>query len=271
MLYLIATPIGNLKDITYRAVEILHTCDYLLCEDTRHSKVLLTHYGIQKPLRSFHAHNEAGKENEVIEDLKKGLNIALLSDAGTPGVCDPGYLLGLRCRQEKIPFTALPGPCAAILGLTLSGLKMDRFQFMGFLPKTASDLKKTLIDMLGYSGTSICYESPHRLVETLEVLSQCGKDHSVCVGRELTKIYEEALRGSAQELLEHFQKFPPKGEIVLLIEGKEKVDYSHMSPIEHVNLLQQQYGISQKEAIKMAAELRDVPKREIYKLTNVAK
>jgi 16S rRNA (cytidine1402-2'-O)-methyltransferase len=265
MLYLIATPIGNLSDISYRAVAVLQTCDYILCEDTRHSRYLLEHYGIHKKLHSYHQFNESKAEDEIINDLRLGLTLALISDAGTPLICDPGYRLIQRCLKEDLPYSALPGPCAALLALTLSGFNPDHFQFVGFLPKKETELKKMLAELLYYTGTSICYETPHRLQQTLKELSQSADQRLICVARELTKKFETLHRGTALELLEYFNKTPPRGEIVLLISGnKEATDFTHLSPEEHVAFLQKNYGLSLQEAIKMAAQLRGVRKKEIY-------
>jgi len=261
MLYLVATPIGNLADITYRAVRVLGECDLILCEDTRTSLILLTHYGIQKPLRSYHKFNEAKVEQKVLSYLRAGKNMALLSDAGTPGIADPGQRLMALCRKERIAVSILPGACAALAALSLSGYQSDRFQFVGFLPKKISEKKLALVEMAHYSGTSICFEAPQRLVETLSLLP---KGQLCAVARELTKIYEECLEGTAEELGRHFTAHPPRGELVLLVQGV--VPECSLSPLEHVRLLQEEYGLPEREAIKVAAQVRGVPKREIYNL-----
>ena len=220
MLYLVATPIGNLGDFSFRAVETLKSCDYILCEDTRRSGILLKHYGIDVRMRSFHMFNEARKEDEVIEDLKNGKKIALISDAGTPGINDPGERLVQRCKKEELPLSAIPGPCALITALTLSGLPTAKFQFLGFLPKKPSHHKRAIQEMLDYAGTSICYESPFRLIKSLKKICELDKDRTVCVARELTKTFEEVFTASAENTLAHFQKKTVKGEIALLINGK---------------------------------------------------
>jgi 16S rRNA (cytidine1402-2'-O)-methyltransferase len=259
MLYLIATPIGNLKDITFRAVEILKSCDYILCEDTRHSQVLLKHYNIEKPLKSFHQFNEKSREEEIIADLKAGQTLAVISDAGTPGVCDPGEALVRRCRQEGLPVTAVPGPCAWVTALSLSRMSKEKAQFIGFL-----DLKE-LPYLLSYSGTTVCYEAPHRILSTLEAITKLDPQRQVCVMRELTKTYEECLEGTASELAAHFKQTPPRGEVVLLIAG-HTLNFKELSEVEHVKALQAQFHLSLADAIKAAAELRGVPKRVIYNL-----
>jgi len=269
MLYIVATPIGNLGDMTFRAVEVLNSCDYILCEDTRHSLPLLKHYGIHKPRKSYHKFSEASKLLKVIEDLQSGKTIALISDAGTPGISDPGSRLVKNCVQENIPVISIPGPCAAVAALTCSGFDTDRFQFLGFLPRKSGELQKTLQEILTYPGTTVCYESPHRLLKVLEILHQIIPERILAVARELTKKFEEVRRGTPQELIDYWKSHPLKGEIVLLISGRPAettVDWSHMSPLEHVTYLEEAYGISRKDAIKLAAEQRGVPRREIYNI-----
>ncbi len=265
MLYLIATPIGNLSDLSFRAVETLKSCDYILCEDTRHSSRLLNHYDIHKPLKSYHKFNESKELDTIIEDLKKGLNISLISDAGTPTLCDPGHLLIQQCRQEKLDITAIGGPCAAILALILSGFDPIPFQFIGFLPKKQSELTRQLTQLLTYEGTSIAYETPHRILETLELIKAIAPKRTLAIARELTKIHEECLTGSAEELLAHFHSHPPKGELVMLIErAQEQIDWSHLSLHEHVVAVQKEWNLSLNEAIKTVAQIRGIPKRAVY-------
>jgi|694.fasta_scaffold07759_10 16S rRNA (cytidine1402-2'-O)-methyltransferase len=265
MLYLIATPIGNLGDMTFRAVEMLQQCDYVLCEDTRHSRLLLEHYKIDTPLKSFHKFSEASKEKEVLSDLQSGKEIALISDAGTPGISDPGTRLVKSCLEERIPVVSIPGPCAAIAALTCSGLDTDTFQFIGFLPRKPNSVRKILQEALMYSGTTICYESPQRLLKVLSLIDELSPDRHLVVARELTKKFEETIRGKAKEIIEHFSHSAPKGEIVLLIEkAAEILDWSKLTPEEHVDFLQHAYHLCKQEAIKLAAKQRNVPKREIY-------
>lgn len=267
MLYLIATPIGNLADITLRALETLKTCDYILCEDTRHSLILLQHYQIQKPLKSYHKFNQASQAESILKDLESGQHICLISDAGTPGISDPGADLVKLCIEHNLPITALPGPCAAIQALSCSGLPTDRFQFCGFLPRKDNELKRELQAMLTYQGTTICYESPHRLLQVLECIQTMQPQRQLVVGRELTKKFEEMVRGTPSMLIEHWQQTPLKGEIVLLISpASEKTmhDWSEWTPEEHVQWIQDHYALSRKEAIKLVADLRGVPKRQIY-------
>lgn len=268
MLYLVATPIGNLADITLRALETLKACDYILCEDTRHSLILLQHYLIQKPLKSYHKFNEASAAESILRDLKEGKNICLVSDAGTPGISDPGAELVKLCIENDLPITALPGPCAAIQAISCSGLPTDRFQFLGFLPKKEEELKRQLYDILNYPGTTLCYESPHRLVNVLELIDKISPDCHLVVARELTKKFEEIVRGSAGFLIQYWNTHTLKGEIVLLFSpvyhGKEE-QWKQWTPQDHVKWIEETYNLSKKDAIKLAAEQRDVPKRQIYK------
>lgn len=267
VLYLIATPIGNLADITFRAIEILKICDYILCEDTRHSSILLSHYEIRKPLKSYHKFNESFRAESAIEDLKAGMVIGLISDAGTPGISDPGSDLVRLCIEHALPVSVIPGPCAAIHALTCSGLPTDRFQFWGFLEKRENDLRRDLQTIFSYHGTTICYESPHRLLHTLKTINELQPERPLTVGRELTKKFEEFVRGTAEVLLEYWKKTPVKGEIVLLIAPppkEQQLDWSEWPPEEHVRWFESTYNVTSKEAIKYVAELRGVPKRHIY-------
>lgn len=268
MLYLVATPIGNLADISLRALEVLKTSDYILCEDTRHSGILFNHYQIKKPLKSYHKFNESFRAESVIEDLEAGKIICLVSDAGTPGISDPGEEIVKQCIERNISVTAIPGPCAAIQALICSGFCTTRFQFCGFLPKKENELKRELQQILSYQGTSICYESPHRLIDVLNVIQDMQSERLLCVGRELTKRFEEIVRGTPQFLLQYWNENLLKGEIVLLISPPpidQIPDWEGWTPEEHVDWVQKTYNIDHKEAIKLVANLRGVPKRQIYK------
>lgn len=267
MLYIVATPIGNLSDITYRAIETLKLCDYILCEDTRHSITLLSHYDIQKPLKSYHKFNESARQEEVINDLHAGKNIALISDAGTPGISDPGAQLIAACISQNINVVAIPGACAAITALCCSGLDTERFQFWGFLPKKQGELKRSLHEILAYSGTTVCYESPNRLLDVLEILNEIAPDRPIVVARELTKKFEEVQRGTSIELIQHWKKSILKGEIVLLISGDKKEaagDWQDLTPLQHVEIVQSTYGLTKQEAIQTVAKIRGTSKRDIY-------
>lgn len=267
MLYVVATPIGNLSDITFRAIDTLKKCDYILCEDTRHSSILLNHYEIKKSLKSFHKFSEMSKQNQIMSDLKQGYVICLISDAGTPGISDPGEKLIQECLDNGIQVIAIPGPCAAITALCCSGLSTSRFQFVGFLPKKASELKRSLQDILSYSGTTICYESPNRLIDVLEKIQELAPDRFLVVARELTKKYEEIKRDTAVNLISYWKNAVLKGEIVLIISSapeKNTHDWDTLSPQQHVELMQQTYGITRQEAIVHVAKIRGLSKRDIY-------
>jgi 16S rRNA (cytidine1402-2'-O)-methyltransferase len=266
VLYLVSTPIGNLADFSFRAVTVLKKCHYILCEDTRHSRHLLEHYQIETALHSFHKFNETKIESKVIEDLKAGKTLALISDAGTPLISDPGQELVAKCRAEELPVSALPGACAVTNALVLSALPASPFQFLGFLPKKQKELQTTLAQALMYNGTTVAYESPHRIEETLSLLLLLSKARTLCIARELTKLHEECLWGNAEELLAHFKKKPPRGEMVLLLSPPpQQIAYEDLSLKELVDMLQQDLQLSKGEAIKMAAHMHSLPKKEVYK------
>ncbi len=266
MLYLVSTPIGNLSDISFRAIETLKAVDLILCEDTRHSLKLLNHYDIHKPLRSYHKFNEMEKLEEFVELLKDGKSIALISDAGTPLISDPGHLLVKACVEASVEVTAIPGPCALIHALTCSGLSSERFQFVGFLPKKEKELRKNLADLAEYAGVSIAYESPERIENTLEMIADINPALSICISRELTKKFETHLRGTAAEVLDQVKATPLKGECVLLIEGMQRTtDFSSLNVEEHVQIIQDTYQVPKREAIKIVAGLRNLNKRDLYR------
>ncbi len=217
MLTIIPTPIGNLEDITLRAIRSLREADYIAVEDTRHASILLRHLKIFKPLVSFHEHNEAARSAELIGRLKSGFQIALISDAGTPGISDPGSRLIRLCITENLPFTVLPGPSAIPTALVGSGFPAEKFYFGGFLPNKSGQRSMELQRAISRSETSIYFESPHRLIKSLTALVEIAPQISICVARELSKKFEEYRRGCAAEVLDHFVHHPPKGEIVLLI------------------------------------------------------
>lgn len=220
-LYLVPSPIGNLGDITYRAVEILRQADVILCEDTRTSSVLMRHYNIQKPLTPYHAHNEHKVLTHLIDQLKAGKTFALLTDAGTPGISDPGFLLARECTRNNIPIECLPGATAFVPALVQSGIPSNRFVFEGFLPLKKG--RQTMLKQLAEEErTIILYESPHRLVKTLhELVTYLGTDRQAAVCRELTKMFEETNKNALSALAAHYEQHPPKGEIVIVIAGKE--------------------------------------------------
>ncbi|MCF8227120.1 MAG: 16S rRNA (cytidine(1402)-2'-O)-methyltransferase [Bacteroidales bacterium] len=218
-LILIPTPIGNLEDITFRALKTMREADLILAEDTRKTGILLKHYEISKPLSSFHQHNEHKKLQQVIETLNSGKTIALVTDAGTPGISDPGFLLVRECIRNHIEVECLPGPTAFIPALVNSGLPSDRFVFEGFLPQKKGRNKR-LQALKNEQRTMVFYESPHRLLKTLgEFAEMFGHDRQVSVSRELSKIHEETIRGTLAEIIEHFTKNSPKGEFVIVLEA----------------------------------------------------
>lgn len=220
-LYLVPSPIGNLGDITYRAIEVLNKADSILCEDTRTSSVLLRHYNIQKPLIPHHQHNEHKMLAHIVEQLQAGKTYALLTDAGTPGISDPGFLLVRECLRNNIPVECLPGATAFVPALVQSGIPCNRFVFEGFLPPKKG--RQTVLKLLAEEERAIIlYESPHRLAKTLAELSEIfGKDRNAAVCRELTKMFEETRKGTLEELAQHYEKHAPKGEIVLVIQGRD--------------------------------------------------
>ena len=223
MLYLVPTPVGNLEDITLRAIRILGEVDLILAEDTRTSSVLLKHYDIHTPLKSHHKFNEHETSDEMAQRIAGGMNVALISDAGTPGISDPGFMLVRACVREGAEVQCLPGATAFVPALVDSGLPCDRFYFEGFLPQ-----KKGRQTRLGFIArqeqTCIIYESPYRLVKTLQQLAAvCGEDRQASVSREISKVHEDTQRGTLSELAAHFESVPPKGEIVICVAGNEKL------------------------------------------------
>ena len=221
-LYIVPTPIGNLDDITIRGLKILETVDLILCEDTRRSKRLLNHFNIKSKLRSHHKFNEHKEVQFIVEKIKKGQDVALISDAGTPGISDPGFLIARTCLENNIDIECLPGATALIPALLISGISIEKFVFEGFLPVKKG--RKTRLDQLKEENRTMAfYESPHKLIRTLNDFSQTfGLDRKISVSRELTKIYEETVRGTISELINHYQEKSPKGEFVIVLDGKRK-------------------------------------------------
>jgi len=217
MLYVVATPIGNLGDITLRALEILKSVDLIAAEDTRHSGMLLKHFGIKKPFISYHEHNEAMRTAELVERLTSGENIALITDAGTPGLSDPGLRFVRECIKREVSFTIIPGPSSILTALVGSGFSTDQFCFRGFLPVKSGQRERELRAAVEGNETVIFFESPYRLTKTLAACIDIMPDRQLCVARELTKKFEEFRRGKSGELLAHYEAHPPKGEIVLVI------------------------------------------------------
>lgn len=222
MLYLVATPIGNLGDITQRAVEVLRSADLIAAEDTRHSGNLLRHLGLQKPLVSYHEHNEAQRTSELLSRLRNGETVAVITDAGMPGISDPGHRLLRACIEEKLGYSIIPGASAILTALIGSGFPADRFFYGGFLPVKSGQREREIIAASDRPETSIFFESPHRLLKSLAAFAENAPDRELCVARELTKQFEEYRIGSARELLQHFTSTKPRGEITLLVRGLSK-------------------------------------------------
>lgn len=266
-LYLIATPIGNLEDITVRALRVLREeVSRIACEDTRQSLKLLNHFGIAKPLLSYHEHNETSRTAEIIGHLEKGESIALVSDAGTPLVSDPGYRLVRAAIANGHPVVPLPGASALLVALTGSGLPIDSFRFGGFLPPKEGARRKVLEALVHESATTVFFESPHRLLDSLRDIAAVLGDRPLVVARELTKIHEEFLRGNASAVaLEMEKRGTVRGEITLVIGRQEEV-IPLGNPIAEVAELEKELGISRMDAIKTVAKRRRLPKAEIYAL-----
>jgi 16S rRNA (cytidine1402-2'-O)-methyltransferase len=267
-LYLVATPIGNLEDITLRALRVLKEADLIACEDTRQTQKLLQHYAIHKELISYHAHNELTRAPELVIQLEEGAQVALVSDAGTPVVSDPGHRLVVLCLRHHIPVVPIPGPSAFVAALAASGLPTEEFLFVGFLPSRAGARRKKLDVLKSEPRALILYEAPHRLADTLSDSADIlGSRHAV-VAREVTKIHEEFLRGSLPELRDAARARTPRGEITLLIgpavEGEPQVEAA-VSLKQRVAQLEAESGLDRKAALKQAARERGLGKREAYK------
>lgn len=264
-LYIVATPIGNLEDITYRALRVLREADLIACEDTRQTRKLLDHYKISKPAVSYHEHNEAARAVELVERLSGGATIALVSDAGTPLVSDPGYRLVAAAIAAGIPVTPIPGPVAIVAALSASGLPTDAFRFGGFLPAKSGQRRRTLENLKQESATLVFYEAPHRIVEALEDIEAVLGPRPLVIARELTKLHEEFLRGTASELRAALAARPPlKGEITLLI-GKAPAATGDPAGVVEAVLSLEQAGMSRMDAIKRVARIRGLAKREVYR------
>jgi len=271
-LYICATPIGNLEDITFRVIKTLKEVDLIAAEDTRHSKKLLNYYEIDTPVTSYHEHNKTEKGKFLVEQLLAGKNIALVTDAGTPAISDPGEELVRMAYEAGIEVTSLPGPCALITGLTLSGLSTKRFSFEAFLPTDKKERQRIVNEIINDSRTIILYEAPHRLRKTLKELYEALGDRTLAVIKELTKIHETVLRTSISEAIEIFEKEEPKGEYILVIEGKsqEEIEKDKQSQwgektiAEHMKMYTDK-GLDKKEAMKLVAKDRGISKRDVYK------
>ena len=270
-LYLCATPIGNLEDITLRVLETLKSVDIIAAEDTRHTLKLLNHYGIKAKLTSYHEHNKYDKAAALVQDLLSGKNIALVTDAGTPAISDPGEELAKAAFEAGIEVTSLPGASALVVALSMSPLSSRRFVFEGFLPSEKKERREVLESLREETRTIVLYEAPHRLKKTLKELEEVLGDRKLNLCRELTKIHEDILISTISELLVYFEANEPRGEMVLIIEGKDKEElkeerissWEEMSIEEHVRFYTDQ-GFEEKEAMKIAAKDRGISKRDIY-------
>lgn len=270
-LYLCATPIGNLKDISERVVDTLREVDIIAAEDTRNSIKLLNHFGIRTPMTSYHEYNRYDKAQELINKLREGRDIALITDAGTPGISDPGEVFVRMCNEAGIRVTSLPGACALITALTLSGLKTKRFCFEAFLPYDKKERREILAELVSETRTIIIYEAPHHLRKTLKDLRDSLGDRKMAVCRELTKQFEEVLHFTVDEALEYYNVNEPRGEYVLCIEGRsreevrqeEQESWQELSIEEHMKLYESK-GMDRKECMKKVAKDRGLSKREIY-------
>ena len=264
-LYLVATPIGNLEDMTLRAIRILKEVDLIAAEDTRNTLKLLNHFEISKPLISYHRHNEEIKVDNLIEKLKNGENIAVVSDAGTPGISDPGEVIVKEAIKNKIEVIPIPGACAAINALIASGLDTKEFTFLGFLPLNKKLRKEKLDEIKNENKTIIIYEAPHKLKNTLQDLEDILQDRQVVLAREITKLHEEFIRGNIKEIISKSENL--KGEMIILIEGAENITKKNplndMSLEEHYNYYEKK-GFNKKEIIKNIAKDRGVNKNDIY-------
>ena len=267
-LYLVATPIGNLEDITLRALRVLKEADLIACEDTRQTQKLLQHYGIHKEMTSYHAHNELTRAAELVIEMEQGSQVALLSDAGTPVVSDPGHRLVTLCLRHHIPVIPIPGPSAFVAALSASGLPTDEFLFVGFLPSRAGARRKALETLKMEPRTVVLYEAPHRLVETLADAAAIMGPRPAVIAREITKIHEEFLRGNLTELRDAAEKRAPRGEITLMIgpsDGAPQAVDTTVTLKQRVAQLEAESGMDRKAALKQAARERGLGKREAYK------
>jgi 16S rRNA (cytidine1402-2'-O)-methyltransferase len=270
-LYLVATPIGNLEDITYRAVRTLREADLTACEDTRHTRKLLDHYGIARPLVSYHEHNEAMRSEDLVAKIQAGASVALVSDAGMPLISDPGYRVVHAAIRAGIPVIPVPGPSALLSALVASGLPTDAFNFMGFLPAKSGQREKLLEEIREETATLIFYEAPHRILEALADVEKIMGERPVVVARELTKLHEEILRGTAGEVRSALAaRSAVKGEITLLI-GKALAPPAETISIEDAVDAYVQSGMGRMEAMKKVARERRISKRDVYRRTQIEK
>jgi 16S rRNA (cytidine1402-2'-O)-methyltransferase len=265
-LYLVATPIGNLEDITLRALRVLKEVDFIACEDTRRTQVLLQIYGVRSRLISYYGAKEKEKSRALLRHLKEGSNIALVSDAGMPGISDPGALIVRKAVEEKIVIVPIPGPSAGVAALAASGLEAGRFIFEGFLPNKGMERKKRLAELADEQRTIIFFESPQRLIETLKDMRAIMGERRAVIARELTKVHEEFVRGSLDGLMAQMEEQGVRGEVVILVEGgSRRVDWGRVDIPAYIAEVQEKMGLDRMSAIKLVAHLSGIAKSELYR------
>jgi 16S rRNA (cytidine1402-2'-O)-methyltransferase len=265
-LYVVATPIGNLEDITYRAVRVLKETDLIACEDTRHTARLLHHYGVDKPTISYHEHNEAARAEELVTKLQQGVNVAQVSDAGMPGISDPGYRVIKLAIERGVQVVPIPGPSALVAALAASGLPTDSFQFLGFLPAKSGQRRTMLETLRSASHTTVVYEAPHRIAETMnDIVELLGAERPVVLARELTKVHEEFIRGSAAEILRRVEEQELKGEMTLVIgKGVEK-QTAAKDIVQRLDEIMREQKLDENAALKALAKEQGISKSEAYR------
>jgi 16S rRNA (cytidine1402-2'-O)-methyltransferase len=266
-LYVVATPIGNLEDISYRAVRVLKESDLIACEDTRHTAKLLHHYGIEKPTVSYHEHNEGARAAELVAKLGQGLNVAQVSDAGMPGISDPGYRVIKLAIEHGVQVIPIPGASAVVAALAASGLPTDSFQFLGFLPARSGERRTLLESVRDAQQTTVVYEAPHRIAETMkDIVELLGAERPVVLARELTKVHEEFIRGNAAEILQRVQQHDLKGEMTLLL-GKGALHEKGIAKnvAQRVNEIMREQHVDENAALKVVAKEQGISKSEAYR------
>lgn len=270
VLYICPTPIGNLEDITLRTLRVLEEVNIIAAEDTRRTIKLLNHFDIKAHLISYHQHNHISKGNELLDILMKGDDIALVSDAGMPCISDPGQEIIKQCIENNIKFEVLPGANAVLTALVHSGLSTDRFAFEGFLDRNKKKRRERLSKILYDDRTLVFYEAPHRIVETLKDIEKVLGNRSIAVGRELTKKFEEIIRGNVSDIIVKFAESKPKGELVIVVEGSNEIEqpkeYDNMTIEEHIRMYIDE-GITKKDAVKKVSKDRGIPKRDVYSVS----
>jgi 16S rRNA (cytidine1402-2'-O)-methyltransferase len=266
ILYIVATPIGNLEDITLRAIRILKEADLIAAEDTRHTQKLLNKYDIRTPVTSYHDHNKEEKAPVLVARMLEGKNVALVSDAGTPGISDPGYFLINLAVDQKVPVVPVPGATAAIAALSISGLPTDSFVFEGFLPSRHTARMRRLEELKQEKRTLVLYEAPHRIHQTIDDMAAVLGDRKAVMTRELTKVHEETIRGTLSEIRDHLIKGSSKGEFTVIVHGAEEHPaQANIDPAEYLRNLMLHQGLSKKDAVAAAAKDLGLPKKDVYK------